>query len=57
MFKNVASTPHNQMIPLIPILTNSLCYPRIRKTLKLCETSDQYFLTYATTCLDDWQKL
>ena len=37
----------------IAVLTNNLCYPRIKKKLMFCETSDQYLVTDIITCLSD----
>ena len=36
-----------------PPLTNNLCYPRIKKKLMFCETSDQHLLANIITCLSD----
>ena len=35
------------------LLTNKLCYPRIKKKSMFCETSDQYLVANITTCLSD----
>ena len=35
----------------IPVLTNNLCYPRIRKKLMFCETYEQYLVANVITCL------
>ena len=35
------------------LLTNNLCYPRIKKKSMFCKTSDQYFVDNITTCLSD----
>ena len=43
------------IIMKIPVLTNNLCYPRIRKKLMFCETSEQYlFANIIITCLSEF---
>ena len=36
-----------------PLLANNLSYPRIKKKLMFCETSDQYLVTNIMICLSD----
>ena len=36
-----------------PLLANNLSYPRIKKKLMFCETTDQYLVANIITCCSD----
>ena len=40
-----------------PVLTNNMYYPRIRKKVMFCKTSEQYLVSNVIPCLSDGNTL